>query len=123
MRIKHAVAAAVFVILPTLLSSMPAHASLISIAFNTTDSNNPSGEPLNTLGLQLPGQVGPWDGLTVGSGDPSINLSDEKSITVDGVTFRINTGGAASFSTFLGAGDDLRSPVVFLRSNGNQSVN
>ena len=120
-----------FTIMATLVFSVAnvASASPISISFDTTSNNvggagnnTPVGEPSNVDGLQLPGQTGAWQSLIVGNGYAGTTTSVERSILVDGntVTFRLNTGGAGTFQTYLplgAVGDDLRSAVAFLRRN------
>ena len=112
-------------------------ASPISIAFNTTSNNvggpgndNPIGEPSNTDSLMLPGQTGPWNSLIVGSGrigevnGQVVNIFSElRSLTVDGVTFDLNTG-LNRYETFNdpSGNDDLRQAVLFVRSGGRTDL-
>lgn len=79
----------------------------------------PSGEPSNDVGLILPGQSGLWDGLKVGSGQLSNCCFNNPTITVNGITFILNTGNV-DYETFQSNGsDNLRRRVVFFRENNN----
>lgn len=82
----------------------------------------PVGEPDNDVGLILPGQVGPWNSLLFGNGQVNISFTQERSITVDGVTFTWNPGADQSYFTFVNPVDDLRGTVPFLRATGNTTI-
>ncbi|NQT39843.1 MAG: hypothetical protein HQ581_20280, partial [Planctomycetes bacterium] len=108
----------------------PAEPGLISISFDTQVDYNfgggytnpiPVGEPDNDVGLQLPGQEGPWNSLLFGNGQVNITFRDTPSITVDGVTFTWNPDEEGYF-TYYTPVDDLRGTVAFLRSTGNTSI-
>lgn len=105
-----------------------AEALPVSISFGTTGaqtsqstfnpSPTPSGEPSNNDGLMLPGQVGDWNQLIVGTGNTATPSSFERSIMVDDITFTLNVGNANVTRSFWPAsGDPLRSPVVFVSTN------
>lgn len=98
----------------------------LSIAFNNTNNNvggsgnnNPTGEPSNTDGLQLPGQIGPWEDFVIGNGwiFTQGNSLPSPSINVGGITFTLDTlgNGYETFNPPVG-NDDLRRAVAFLRS-------
>ena len=101
----------------------------LSIAFNNTNNNvggpgnnNPIGEPSNTDGLQLPGQIGPWEDFVTGNGwiFTSGNSLPSPSINVGGITFTLDTlgNGYETFNNPSG-NDDLRQAVAFLRSGAS----
>ncbi len=90
-----------------LLSTRSATAVPISIDFNIGASPNASGEPVNSAGLILPGQVGDWESLVVGG--------SEVSTTVGGATFTLNPGYLVFNGTGSNTGDNgLRGDVVYL---------
>ncbi len=109
-------------------------AALVSISFdmvedymdsnfsNGVTTNVPVGPPSNTDGLELPGQVGPWDSLIVGNGAVNITWPGSPSITVGSTTFTWNTNSSEMYFTFNSPGDDLRGSVPFLRATGNLST-
>jgi hypothetical protein len=69
------------------------------------------------VGLKLPGQVGSWNSLIVGNGAFTSTYSAQRSITVSGITFKFDVGGAGTYQTFADSLDPLRSTVAFLRAN------
>lgn len=96
-----------------------------------TDTPTPTGEPNNSNGLVLPGQVGLWHHLNAGSGFLTVCCPTTPSTTVNGITFTLNTD-ADIFESFTGGSsitDVLREPIIFLRNNichdgtgGNEGV-
>lgn len=112
-------------------SASAAKAAPVSIDFNTVagfeqtggvTGVNQSGEPTNADGLMLPGQVGPWNGLTVGNGDFADNFGAARTITVGAVTFTFNPGGAGTYRTFQSGTNDLRSDVVYMTGGTSGSL-
>lgn len=81
----------------------------------------PVGEPDNNVGLQLPGQVGPWNSLLMGNGQVNITFWDTRTIMVGSTTFTWNPLGEGFFTYYPG-GDDLRGAVPFLRATGNLDI-
>ena len=78
----------------------------------------PVGDPINTNGLAISGQVGPWNSLIVGRGRLFACCSESPSITANGITFTLNTSDNF-FETFIGPGsDNLRKNVIFFRNSG-----
>ena len=116
-----------FVLCMACVTAQPAHAEVVSISFsvngnNATGQRNPVpvGEPSNSSGLVLPGQVGPWNDLLFPSATSSGLITRE--VTVGDITFNFNTSvPAESIATFLNfpnaARDDLRSAYVNLSTD------
>ena len=103
--------------------ALSSQAAVTSIVFNTYGSQqgtqgntNPSDEPPNNDGLVLPGQVGPWEGLIIGSGQTASLRDNSPTITLDsGATFTLNPTGQDLIRTFYPSGEvDLRGAVVFV---------
>ena len=89
------------------------NSQVISIDFNRSTSANHSGEPSNTVGLMLPGQVGPWNGLRIATGNSST------AVTIGAVTFTLNSDGDQyeAFGT-----SPLRDDVAFLNNTTASSI-
>ena len=109
--------------------------NLTSIAFDMRDgatgcANNPfglevpttptpTGEPNNSTGLVLPGQVGLWHHFNVGTGILTICCPNTSSTTSNGISVTLNTNGDIyeCYNGGEGISDALREPVIFLRHN------
>jgi hypothetical protein len=78
-----------------------ANAEVISIDFGGTGADQQSGETTNPNGLQLPGQVGPWDTMPL---CPTGQY--ERSVTVGNVTFTLNPGAVETVSAWPSGGTD-----------------
>ncbi len=86
-----------------------------------TTSPVPKGEPSNSDGLELPGQIGLWNSLKVGNADFNTCCTADASITVSGITFAIESGD--EYGTSMGINSDsLRETVIYFQdpagSNG-----
>lgn len=126
-RYLSAVMALLMVMCSASVNSQEARADLVSISFsvngdNATGPRNavPVGEPSNSSGLVLPGQVGPWNDLLFPSSGSSGLIT--RQITVGDVTFSFNTSvPAESIATSLNFPtpdrDDLRSAYINLSTD------
>ncbi len=101
------------VVLVVGIAGANANAAPISIDFNASGETVKSGEPSNSVGLMLPGQVGTWNELAIGS----INSTGTNVVSVNtgSGTFTLNPTGtdkwrrSGGFST-----DDLRGDAIQL---------
>jgi methionine-rich copper-binding protein CopC len=85
------------------------NAAVVSIDFDKPTGGVQSGEPTHSEGLTLPGQVGDWYQLAIGSSGSS------PTITTPGGTFTFNTTGA-TYRQFNTGSNVLREDFFYLTS-------